>query len=193
MERKYLTVLGIAAVAVILLGAAGIGYATYMGNTYSEHDTMDVKENRIDIYKDGVPIGKSMDMPSFVRGETVYISGYRIATTGPGTINLQCQMANGAAWELIESMTLSVEDVSHPDPYPFGIDRSVSPIQTGIRTGNIEMNEELVFTPAGGETLLYYNFTITVTFTDIDVTEDPFWETLSTFEGSEFVFYYNAA
>ena len=193
MDRKFFTVIGIALVAVILLGAAGIGYSAYMGNTYSEHNTMDVDKEEIDLFMNGEPITKPLEVPAFERGVTVEISGYRVATTGPGQFQLQCQMANNAAWALIESMSFTiVDDDNHPTPYNFGIDRTQSPVVTGLRTGTIEMDPGITFT-YDEETLLYYDFTITITYTDIDVTEDPLWETLSSFEGAKFVFYFTPA
>lgn len=42
----------------------------------------------------------------------------------------------------------------------------------------------------GGETLLYYEFTINIQFADIDVTEDPDYENIITFVGAEFKFFY---
>ena len=187
MDRKYLTVIGIALAAAILLGAAGIGYSSYMGNTYSEHNTMDVTENSVDIYKDGTPISTPMGMPSFVRNGSATISGYRVATTGPGTISLQCQMSNNASWALIESMTLTIDDANLPTPYAFGIIKDGMTVTTAVPTSSINMNAERTFTP-DDRTLLYYDFTINITFADVDITEDPNWETLSEFEGTQFAF-----
>ena len=192
MERKYLTVLGIAVVAAILLSAAGIGYAAYMGNTYSEHNTMDVDKHTIDLYQGTTRIETPMGMPEFVSAGTVEISGYRVATSGPGEFRLQCQMANNAAWALIQSMTFTINDGAHPEPYRFGIDRTQSPVVTGLRTGTIEMDPDATFV-SEGKTLLYYDFTISITFTDVDVTSDPNWQELSSFKDTKFVFYFTPA
>ncbi len=187
MEKKYLTILGIVLVTAIVVSAAGIGYAAYMGNTYSENNSMDTHTDTIDIYKKGVPITKPMTMPAFVRGATVQVTDYRVATNGPGSFVLQCQMGNNASWVLIESMSLTIEYVNIPTPFPFGVDRSVSPPLTGLPTDSIAMDPEHTFV-ADGQTLLYYDFTISITFADIDVTEDPSWESLASFEGAQFIF-----
>ena len=121
MDRKYAMILGIGITLAVILGATGIGYAVYMGNTYSEHNTMDVVENSIDIYKDGDPIETPISMPEYRKGSTSYITGYRVATTGPGSFYLQCQMGDNAAWPLIESMSMTISDAGHPSAYPFGV------------------------------------------------------------------------
>ncbi len=192
MDRKLMTVIGIVAVTAIVLSAAGIGYSMYMGNTYSEHNTMDTVETRVDIFYDyGTsdvdyrPISEPMSMPVFERAQTATISGYRVATTGPGSIYLQCQMENSACWALIDSMILTIDSTD----YPFGVTKSGEPevVTTGVPTSSIAMSAGSSF-EYDGDTLLYYDFTITVTFSDIDASIDPNLEELSHFEGTEFMF-----
>ena len=187
MDRKYAMILGIGITLAVILGATGIGYAVYMGNTYSEHNTMDVVENSIDIYKDGDPIETPISMPEYRKGSTSYITGYRVATTGPGSFYLQCQMGDNAAWPLIESMSMTISDAGHPSAYPFGVIRDGMTVSTGVPTSSIAMSEESTFT-SDGDTLLYYDFTIEIVFSNIDIQTDPNWERLSSFEGTQFVF-----
>ncbi len=187
MKRSM--VLGIAVVTLIVISAAGAGYAAYMSNTYSEDNTMDVVVKSVVIYKDGTPIDKPMTMPTFVRNGSATISGYTVATTGEGSICLQCLMKDGAYWHLVKSMTFDIGEGAAAGSYAFGIDRSLIPPQVDIPTEAMGMDPDQTFT-YGGKTLLYYEFTITIEFTDIDVTEDPDYEKLITFEGAEFIFYY---
>ncbi len=186
MKRSM--ILGIVVVTLIVISAAGAGYA-YMSNTYSEDNTMDVVVKSVDIYKDGTPIDKPMTMPAFVRNGSATINGYTVATTGEGNICLQCLMKNGAYWPLIKSMTFSIANGDAAGSYAFGIDRSLIPPQTDMPTAYMGMDPDQTF-DYGGKTLLYYDFTITIEFTDIDITDDPDYEKLITFEGAEFTFYY---
>ena len=187
MNGRYATILGIGIALVVILSAAGIGYAVYMGNTYSEHNTMDVVENSIDIYKDGSPITTPIPMPAYSQGATVSISGYMVATSGPGSFYLKFEMGNNAAWPLIQSMTITITDDGNPTPMAFGVIRDGMTVTTGVPTSLIPMSEQRTFT-ADGKTLLYSNFTIEIVFSNIDVQQDPDWEWLSTFDGSEFKF-----
>ncbi len=187
MKRSM--ILGIAVVTLIVISAAGAGYAAYMSNTYSEDNTMDVVVKSVDIYEGSTPIDKPMTMPEFVRNGSATISGYTVATTGEGNICLQCLMKNGAYWPLIKSMTLGIGEGDAAGSYAFGIDRDLIPPQSDLPTDWIGMDPDQTFT-YGGKTLLYYDFTITIEFTDIDITDDPDYEKLITFEGAEFTFYY---
>lgn len=189
MSRRNLTIFGLVVAVAVILSAAGVGYAVYMGNTYSEHNTMDVDKSSIDVFKDGQPINTPISMPAFVKNGSVSITGYRVATTGPGSFTLQCQMSNGACWALIDSMTLEITDSNGTVSYEFGIDRDADPIRVGLPTSSIAMtdDEDHHFT-YDEKTLLYYDFVINISFSDIDVTIDPQYETLSTFEGAKFMF-----
>ena len=187
MKMRNTAIIGVAIIVLAMLGAAGVGYALYMGNTYSEDNTMDVVVRSVDIYKDGEPIETPMPMPEFVRGGNATISGYTVGTTEAGEISLQCLMENGACWYLIESMTLIIEDGTNAGEYAFGIDRSGATPQVDMFSVPIEMDPDQIFR-YGGESLLYYSFTIDIQFADVDVTEDPNYEELVTFEGANFTF-----
>ena len=177
-------IIGVAIIVLAMLGAAGVGYALYMGNTYSEHNTMNVVNDSIDIYMNGEPISTPIAMPAFERDVHVDITGYTVATTGPGSFYLMCQMPS-ACWALIDTMTLELNDGN--EPYAFGkIDDGVT-VTVGVPTPWIQMSEDLTFT-SGDDTLLYYEFTICIEFADIDPTIDPNYETLVNFEGAEFTF-----
>ena len=109
------------------------------------------------------------------------------SSTGPGSFYLQCQMGDNAAWPLIESMSMTISDAGHPSAYPFGVIRDGMTVSTGVPTSLIAMSEESTFT-SDGDTLLYYDFTIEIVFSNIDIQADPNWERLSSFEGTQFVF-----
>jgi hypothetical protein len=96
-------------------------------------------------------------------------------------------MSNNAAWALISSMSLTISDPNSPTPYSFGIIDDGVTVTTAVPTSSIAMNGERTF-EHDGKTLLYYDFTINIGFADIDITEDPNWESLSEFEGTEFIF-----
>ena len=177
-------IIGVAIIVLAMLGAAGVGYALYMGNTYSEDNTMDVVNDSIDIYMNGEPIDTPIAMPAFERNVHVDIEGYTVATTGPGSFYLICNMPS-ACWPLIDSMTLELNDSN--EPYEFGKIVDGMTVSVGVPTPWIEMSDSLTFT-SGDDTLLYYDFTIHIEFSDIDPTIDPSYESLVNFEGAEFTF-----
>ena len=192
MEKRILVIAAIGAV-VALMVAAGVGYSLNYGRTYSEDNTMDVETDFIDVYvSDGVnfvPQDSPIFMPDYSQGVTKTLAGYRIVTSGPGDVTLVCHMENDACWALIKSMSIEIGG-GH---YPFGIGKIADVTTTGLPSDPITLTMEGHTFESGGKTLVYYDFTITIEFADVDITSDPNWGELSTFTGSWFEFVFEPA
>ena len=184
---KAAIAVGVIAAITLVAVIVGSGYADYNGNTYSENNTMDVAEDRVDLLKnDGgnyVLLDEKIVMPSYSAGSTVYITGYAVATSSQtGGVYVRCDMGNSACWALIDSMQITMGgNTSH-----FGkID-----LNTGVPTESpMPMTNSTEIT-LGGKTLYYSAFTIEITFSDFDIGDDKNFETLAGFAGSSFVFTY---
>ena len=191
MNNRILIVLGVLAIAAVLAGV-GIGFALYQGATYSEGNTSETVRNHIDIWKDNgsgyEPLDTPITMPEFQRGRTVAISDYRLVLSGAGNVYLNCKMGDDASWYLIRSMSINING----NTYDFGVGEiSVDneTVQgTGLPTDAIPLTTGGTSFESGGETLVYYDFTISITFANVDVDEDPNGERLSSFDGSSFEF-----
>ena len=189
MNKKMLTVL-IALSAVAILSGVGIGYALYQGGTYSENNTSNaVVSNTVDIwvYNGSTygPLNAPITVPAFQQGQPVSTSEYRLVLSGGGSVYLICHMGNGACWPLIESMSLSINN----EDYFFGVGEINNVPVTGIPTETIPLTSTgHTFETDEGDTMVYYDFTISIRFSDIDITADPNWAELSTFAGSQFEF-----
>lgn len=192
MNKRMLTVL-VALSVIVILSSVGIGYSIYQyrGGTYSENNTSNaVVGNTVDIWVDNGsgygPLNAPIAVPAFQQGQTVSTSEYRLVLSGGGSVRLVCHMGDGACWPLIGSMSLSINS----EDYSFGVDEINSQIVTGLPTETIYLpsSEGHTFETDDGVTMVYYDFTISVQFSDIDVMADPNWAELSTFEGSRFEF-----
>ena len=184
MNGRLTIAVGILVTIAIVSGVA-IGYALYQGNTYSEGNTSDIVKNSIDIWADKgsgyEPLDTSIVMPEFERAQEVTISGYRLVLSGGGSVYLTCNMGDSACWYLISSMSVTINEST----YSFG---KVNSTTSGVPTSPISLTTGGTTFESNGETLVYYDFTITINFADIDVNQDPNWERLSSFDGSNFEF-----
>jgi len=192
VNSRLMVVVGVLAVAAIV-GGIGIGYALYQGNTYSEGNTSDIVKNSVDIWADKgsgyEPLDTSILMPEFEQGQTVTIDGYRLVLTDGGSVYLTCNMGDAASWYLINSMSITINEAT----YNFGVGQVNSVKTTGLPTSAIALTTGGTTFEADGETLVYYDFTITITFANIDIHQDPNWERLSSFDGSNFEFAFIAS
>ena len=205
-KSKAPVMIGVIAV-VAIIASAGIGFAIYNGNTYSENNTMAVSVDRVDILKNSgsnnyVLLDKKITMPEYSAGSYVEITGYAVATSSnSGSVAICCNMidpvnqkGSSAYWALISSMYVSMDD--NGDNIPFGKvvntgdtgDPSV-PFITGVPSDTISMDSATEYT-LGGKTYYYRTFTIKITFSNLDITNDKNYERLSSFEGSSFSFEY---
>lgn len=178
---------GVIAAITLVAVIVGSGYADYNGNTYSENNTMDVAEDRVDLLKDDggnyVLLNEKIVMPSYSAGSTVYITGYAVATSSQsGGVYVRCDMGNSACWALIDSMQITMGG----NTSQFGKIGLVNGVPT---ESPMPMTNSTQIT-LGGKTLYYSAFTIEITFSDFDIGDDKNFETLAGFAGSSFVFTY---
>jgi len=187
MNGRITVVAGVLVVAAIVAGV-GIGYSLYQGATYSENNTSAMDNDVIDVYFDYgsgyVPLETPITMPEFYRNETVEITGHRLVLSDSGNVYLTCNMGEDASWYLINSMSITINEST----YSFGVGQVNSKKVTGLPTTAIPLTTGGTTFEADGETMIYYDFTITITFANIDVHQDPNWERLSSFNGSSFEF-----
>ena len=196
---KAPVVIGVIAV-VAIIASAGIGFAVYNGNTYSENNTMAVSVDRVDILKNTGPnnyilLNEKITMPEYRAGNTVEITGYAVATSSnSGNITICCDMGesssnrNSSYWALIESMCIWVGGSSTP----FGKIVDQGDVITRVTSDPISMSSATEYT-LGGKIYYYRPFTIEITFSDFSIGDDKDFERLSTFAGSSFVFEYYPA
>lgn len=194
MSKRFMIAIGVL-LTVAVLGGVGIGYSQYQGGTYSEDNTVDVVKNHVDIWayngSEYVPLETPIVMPEYKEGEEVTTDTYRLVLSGSGSIYLMCQMKSiqggdsqmKSPWPLIRSMSLRIDGQN----YAFGVMNVNGKMTTGVPTDPISLTGGQTFT-SNGETLVYYDFTITIEFSNIDIQQDPDWERLSSFEGSKFEF-----
>ena len=188
---KAAIAVGVIAAITLVAVIVGSGYADYNGNTYSENNTMDVAEDRVDLLKDDggnyVLLNEKIVMPSYSAGSTVYITGYAVATSSQsGGVYVRCDMGNSACWALIDSMQITMGG----NTLPFGKMLIDQDIVSGVPTASpMPMTNSTQIT-LGGKTLYYSAFTIEITFSDFDIGDDKNFETLAGFAGSSFVFTY---
>ena len=198
MNSRLVIAVGVLA-TVAILGGVGIGYSLYQGATYSENNTSDIVKNSVDIWADNgsgyAPLETPITMPEFHKGRTVTISGYRLVLSGGGNVYLNCNMVDDvrqkgddASWCLIERMSITINGGT----YDFGVGQisvgNETVTVTGLPTDPIQLTTGGTSFESNGETLVYYDFIISIYFANIDVNEDPNWERLSSFEGSSFEF-----
>ena len=188
MRSRVPVVIGVIAV-VAIIASAGIAYAAYNGNTYSEGNTMPVSKKTIDLLKDDgsgnfVLLNEKITLPEYVAGSSAVISGYAVATSSnTGGFYVFCDMGenNSSYWVLVDSMLITVNGGT----IHFGRNGT----NTGVPTSTIPMDDGEEIT-IGGKTYYYYEFTIEIEFSDYDISDDKNFEKLSRFEGSSFVFTY---
>ena len=191
MVKKGILLIGVIIVTAVITSAA-VGYAAYNGNTYSENNTMPAATDRMEILiYDGVNyslLDETITLPEYRERAEVSTRNYILATSGPGTVYVRCDMGDAAAWALIDSMdihfsapvTIESENVTE---LPFGKIGTA----TGVPTSAIPMNDGAQIT-VGGVTYYTHEFHIDITFADYDDTDDPNFERLSTFAGSKIMF-----
>ncbi len=190
MVRKSALIMGVLIVTAIVASAA-VGYAVYNGNTYSENNTMQTATNTVDILvKDGTSysfLDETITVPEYVAGGSAVTGNYVIATSGPGTIYVRCDMGNTKCWPLISSMSLHYgSDISSEEVginVPFGKIGNA----TGVPSAAISMNDGTQIT-VDGKTYYTYEFHIHVSFANYDISSDADFQELSSFIGSKISF-----
>ena len=187
MNSRVMIAVGVL-VTVAIVSGVGIGYSLYQGNTYSENNTSDVVKNTVDIWADSgsgyAPIETPITMPEFQRAATVTITDHRLVLSGGGSVYLMCNMGDAASWYLVSSMSITINEST----YNFGVAEVNSVRTTGLPTAAIPLTSGGSLFESDGETLVYYDFTISITFANVDIHQDPNWERLSSFDGSSFEF-----